>query len=1215
MARLGRGQPRQPIRFPRRRATVGVEGYNGDVQLEGAGSLVVGVSLAVGAVAALSGVGSLTAGVVPAVSVAAALSGSGSLTATAAATAGASGAALLSGAGSLTADAAPAVTGGFTGTGSGALTTGEVLDVEGAAAFEGDGSLEASGAIVGAGTTYETDDFDRTTWGPDWVSIPSSGAAMTLNGAAVVGGTGGAAARREVPVPEGEKQLSEIEWLGGFGDGVTVAMPAFASTATIQTAGVWYIFRANAGNTGSHIAVKDAGVATYTNLITSSVPLAAHDIIGLEFDDITLRAYVNGTLRLQWNPTGPLSSQRHVGVAVGANTNNGIAVFDNWRGGQLSGGTQPEVTGTAAFSGTGDLSTEVEPAAAAGFAGTGSGSLSATVAPRPEQAAAFSGSGSLTATGAATTAASGVASFTGSGSLSAGPGGVAVPFSDTFNRTPGVVATSASYTQGVQGNGFYGTDEATGWNAVQNPGGLWRTDSANVTIVDDGTGNGLLTGDPTGWSGVTGWYRAHLTPNLVKLNPADGLTYSFRYKQSAFGLTNPTGIVGGDATDLWVAYQSQYTLIAIQFARQDNRIIAKRKVPTPGQSGNNYGTYYNLKHTTDSPLAGQYVGSAATYANLPTATKNAIAAAEGRAWSDTLATNGTATAGTWYDFSVGVSLVGADGLKIQLFRAGVLIGSWYDAFGITADNYHCPLHNVFFGEYETHHTTANGHNDPPENWMRRPIGNRTGSTGFRADNVQPWIDTFSVTSGAVGVKVTGGAQLTGSGSLLAGAGAAYAGAATFSGSGSLNAIPIPRPGQAAAFSGTGALTAAPSGTAVGVVSLTGVGLLSAAPKPGAVGGAVLAGTGTLTTVTTRAVAGTATFTGAGSLIAGAAVFAGTATLAGVGQLVVGVTAVTRTVVVSLSGTGSLVVGVSAVARAQVVAFAGTGSLTAAPGAGYAAAALLSGVGSLTAAPRLTAVGAVVLAGSGTLTVGTATARAGAAAFSGTGQFVAGTTLTVGGAVLLTGTGALSTTGLPTWVAVVAFSGTGQLSAAPRLGITAAVLLAGAGVLAATTGATAVATGVALLAGAGQLNASGRQGYGAGVSLTGVGSLIVGLSAVTARAVAALTGSGQLAASTRGVLATGAAFTGTGVLSAGVFVGYAGGVLFEGSGELAAGYVSPFPVVREPTGDLLDVERTARLTTHRLAGSLARAGAGGTLAPHGRSGHLAGAGASAAILTS
>ncbi len=141
-----------------------------------------------------------------------------------------------------------------------------------------------------------------------------------------------------------ETMFSEATYLGGTGVGVAVAMISYASGSAANSAavGTYYFFRSALTNTESNIRQKDAGSTGTTFLGADNGPtLVVNDVIRLEYDGITLTAKVNGIVVLTATPSSPIIGQKGVGFHHHAATQAGVAIVDNWSGGDVSTVSDP----------------------------------------------------------------------------------------------------------------------------------------------------------------------------------------------------------------------------------------------------------------------------------------------------------------------------------------------------------------------------------------------------------------------------------------------------------------------------------------------------------------------------------------------------------------------------------------------------------------------------------------------------------------------------------------------------------------------------------------------------------------------------------------------------------------------------------------------------------------------------------------------------------
>lgn len=289
--------------------------------------------------------------------------------------------------------------------------------------------------------------------------------------------------------------------------------------------------------------------------------------------------------------------------------------------------------------------------------------------------------------------------------------------------------------------------------------------SSNATITNDttynfanfpGAGSSGLSNPSTKWEMDTGSFIAKTnsggqkwgylpTTDLFRLNTqatAKDAVITWTYKSTT----------AQTAVDVWLRYQTQYWLYALQFDRSDNCLVAKRKLPTntsaSGEWGGvatghgaeiaNKGVYYVLRIDADTPA---HVGGACNQ--------------DGVTWTQVGGTNlahdGTLDGGTSYDFKATITTIPAanakcnksfDCTQLQIFRGGVLYASWTDKNdGLNFNATRTLQQDCDAGWY----TTVTGYTS---DWCK-PIYT-TGKSGFRNDeNTQEvWIDNFTMTDNA-----------------------------------------------------------------------------------------------------------------------------------------------------------------------------------------------------------------------------------------------------------------------------------------------------------------------------------------------------------------------------------------------------------------------------------------------------------------------------------
>lgn len=206
-----------------------------------------------------------------------------------------------------------------------------------------------------------------------------------------------------------------------------------------------------------------------------------------------------------------------------------------------------------------------------------------------------------------------------------------------------------------------------------------------------------------------------------------------------------------NATDVWLNYQTQYWLYVIQFDRDDNCIVAKRKVPTnsaaagewggigAGRSAEiaNRGVYYVLR--VDTGFAGSSCNQ------------------DGRTWASqslaNIAHDATLDAGTVYEFKATLETVlngvgtctgvSIDCTQLKLYRDGVLVLSWTDKNnGWNSSKTTTTQADCDAGYF----TTVTGYQAA---WCL-PI-TAAGKSGIRNDASQVvWIDNFLLEEGGEG---------------------------------------------------------------------------------------------------------------------------------------------------------------------------------------------------------------------------------------------------------------------------------------------------------------------------------------------------------------------------------------------------------------------------------------------------------------------------------
>lgn len=289
----------------------------------------------------------------------------------------------------------------------------------------------------------------------------------------------------------------------------------------------------------------------------------------------------------------------------------------------------------------------------------------------------------------------------------------------TFN-SDAAGSTITDDTTYAFGSGFPGPDGDSG---SSNPSDTWAANTGGIV-------------EASGWA-YTGtvpstnkfFWRLHTREHLQ----AADQSFSFRCKFGAFasvGSADP-----GDACDVWLGYQDQWKLYAVQLIRRGGgseskgaRIYLKHKVPfghtstfggAGGTAGNvaNDGIYYYVK----TEAATGPTGNRGTYS--PTYSAASL--------------SNMADDGTVYDFVLTKEDIGSGDVRIQCWRDGTLVASWLDdgercATPFTVDSTEESLNtNRAAGDFSS---TAGYDVD---NYY--PITQR-GRVGWRSDNLPVYVD-------------------------------------------------------------------------------------------------------------------------------------------------------------------------------------------------------------------------------------------------------------------------------------------------------------------------------------------------------------------------------------------------------------------------------------------------------------------------------------------
>lgn len=397
------------------------------------------------------------------------VTGSLPATGTAALTLGATGAATVSttSTAALSLSASGVTAASAAASGSLTLSTTGFITTFGTAAGTAALTLAASGAARAAlipGLTF-SDDFNVPdgSLSSNWQTTTTP---PTITNNQVVGGSATGAARWIVDTAT-DNQFVQATYLGGTSVGVAVAMPSLAGSPAQAGVLPFYTFRQLTAGGGVAISIKNApSNIGYTALVSSATNLVAGDVIRLEYVSGTLTAKINGTTILTTTPGTPITGQHGVGFnAIGQ---TGVAILDNWSGGDNVSSSQASLTLSAtgsvvpsiASSGTASLTLGASAATSVALGVTYSGALPGEAlpgvslpgsigGPAPVVAGVASGTASLTlgALGSGPVPAAGTASLTlsatgtGRAALIAG-----VAYADDFNRPDGALGANWAQT-------------------------------------------------------------------------------------------------------------------------------------------------------------------------------------------------------------------------------------------------------------------------------------------------------------------------------------------------------------------------------------------------------------------------------------------------------------------------------------------------------------------------------------------------------------------------------------------------------------------------------------------------------------------------------------------------------------------------------------------------------------------------------------------------
>src|SRR5262249_39421374 len=127
--------------------------------------------------------------------------------------------------------------------------------------------------------------------------------------------------------------------------------------------------------------------------------------------------------------------------------------------------------------------------------------------------------------------------------------------------------------------------------------------------------------------------------------------------------------------DVWLRFQTQFDLYALQFDRTDDSVQAKRKIPGQDWRGPanllaNKGVYYTLPTDASQPI----VGAGKFHVTWQEVASLLPAAEHRKPRFPNLAHDST----TPYDFKVTVKTLADGNVQIRAYRAGVLVFSATD---------------------------------------------------------------------------------------------------------------------------------------------------------------------------------------------------------------------------------------------------------------------------------------------------------------------------------------------------------------------------------------------------------------------------------------------------------------------------------------------------------------------------------------------------------
>lgn len=159
-------------------------------------------------------------------------------------------------------------------------------------------------------------------------------------------------------------------------------------------------------------------------------------------------------------------------------------------------------------------------------------------------------------------------------------------------------------------------NEYSHWNAEH--------DDAVPSSIWDMTSGSLFATGGRGYSGAVNAGRVDATSSSITNSAVFRLnTTSFAFGNVAvdlgvylarYGSTTTTPPVDWDGVDVWLRYQSQYSLYDAELQRRDGRVAIKKKCVGGPDNG---GTYYTLGQVRDAPMAlGVWTAAGASVRNV-----------------------------------------------------------------------------------------------------------------------------------------------------------------------------------------------------------------------------------------------------------------------------------------------------------------------------------------------------------------------------------------------------------------------------------------------------------------------------------------------------------------------------------------------------------------------------------------------------------------------